>query len=303
MRRLQPIALATFMACAAVACAEQADAADASAGADAKTEAADASPDTDADVGPGFVPDTVGTVNLVMSNFAGPEVGCFAVLSDGPPIPGLELVAEQGDCAVWRRIEAGFCDPPCSDFCAPDGTCVPWPSPRSAGTIEVSGLSGPLAFEPTASGYRTVTSIDGDLFGPGASIGVEAPGDQVPGFSLSAKGVAPFDDAIESITLEDGADALVTWTAASSGRIQLALRLGWHGGPFTDLLLCETDDVGSLVIPGELISQFPYFEGGLFQVPSSMGRFQRDFVATPDGEVELFVGSMVYVDFMHAFPE
>jgi len=125
--------------------------------------------------------------------------------------------------------------------------------------ISVTGLLGPLSFQPTGSTYRTETSIEGPLFAPGAAIAVTAPGDEVPGFSVSAVGVVPFDEEIDLITIEDDVDTEVTWTAASSGRVQLALRLGWHGGPCTDMILCEADDTaGSLVIAGELVTQFPY---------------------------------------------
>ncbi len=302
---MRPHALLAPALLVAAACGESAPAFDAGPDVDGDIGAPDSSAGGDAGSSEaGFVPDRVGVVNLVMSEFAGPDTGSFAALRDGPELPGLELVAAEGDCAYWKRVEEGFCEAPCTaGFCSPEGTCVPWPSNRSAGVIEVTGLRGSLSFAPTATGYRTDSSIDGDLFDPGASIHVEAPGDEVPGFSLSATGVAAFEDDLDYISLEDGVDAVITWTPASSGRIQLALRLGWHGAPFTDMLLCETDDVGSLVVPGSLISQFPYFEGGLFQVPSSMGRFDRAVADTPDGTVELFVGSMQYVGFMHPFPE
>lgn len=301
---MRPNALLAFALLGAAACGESAPAVDAGPDVDGATGAPDSSAGADAGSQEvGFVPDRVGIVNLVVSEFAGPDTGSFAALRDGPELPGLELVAEEGDCAYWKRVEEGFCETPCSGFCSPEGTCVPWPANRSAGFIAVTGLRGALGFEPTASGYQTESSIEGDLFDPGASIQVEAPGDEVPGFSLSATGVEPFEDEIDVISLEDGVDEVVSWTPASSGRIQLALRLGWHGAPFTDMLLCETEDVGSLVVPGSLISQFPYFEGGLFQVPSSMGRFDRAVVDTPDGTVELFVGSMQYIGFYHPFPE
>lgn len=301
--RVVKAAVAAFSVCAAAACGEPGGDVDASAAPDAYEGNADSAPAADAGAPRGYVPDAVGTVTLVMSDFAGPEAGCFAVLRDGPQVPGLELVAQEGACAIWRRLEAGFCESPCSGFCSPEGECVPWPVDRSAGTIAVTGLLGPLSFEPAENGYRTETSIEGDLFEPGAEISVQAPGHEVPGFSLSATAVGPFEEEVDFIAIEDDVDEVITWTPGSHGRFQVALRLGWHGGPFTDLLLCEGADVGSLTIPGSLIAQFPYFEGGLFQVPSSMGRFERDVVATPDGEVELFVGSMRYIGFMHAFPE
>jgi len=286
----------------AAACGEADSDLDASPDPDSAAAPSDAPLAPDAGSEPGFLPDGVGTIHLVDSDFAGPEVGSFAVLRDGAAVPGLELVAEHGQCAIWKRVESGFCESPCEGVCDAEGTCLPWPLDRNAGVITVTGLLGPLTFQPTDTGYRTDTALDESLFATGAAIGVDAPGDEVPGFSLSAVGVAPFDDEIDLITIEDDVDTEVTWTPASSGRVQLALRLGWHGGPFTDMILCEADDVGSLVISGELISQFPYFEGGLFQVPSSIGRFDRDVVTTPDGQVELFVGHMRYIGFMHPFP-
>jgi hypothetical protein len=48
-----------------------------------------------------------------------------------------------------------------------------------------------------------------------------------------------------------------------------------------------------VTVPASLVTQFPCFEGGLFQVPSSLTRFDRDVVDTGSGPVELFVGSGV----------
>jgi hypothetical protein len=88
--------------------------------------------------------------------------------------------------------------------------------------------------------------------------------------------------------------------ATGAPRIQLALRVGWHGAPYEMMLLCESPDDGELTIPRQLIAQLPAFGGvGLFPWPSSMTRFTRGVASTAAGPVELFVGSQANVSWSH----
>jgi hypothetical protein len=266
----------------------------------------DAAAVADAGAGEGeYRPDRKGIVSITEAAFAGPSVGLFATLRDGAEPLALELVARDRDCAVYHRPEAGFCDPLCEagSYCNASDQCVANPMQTSAGTIAVAGLIAPLSFVPGEVGY----SVDSDLsdsddyFTPGAAITASAPGDEVGAFSVAVAGVAPLVTSTTLVSLYDGSDAVVTWEGEDDGRVQLALRLGWHGGPTMELLLCETDDDGELTIPAALIAEFPYFEGGLFQVPSSLGRFARALV--PGADIEFFVGSMAYVGVAHYYPD
>ncbi len=256
-------------------------------------------------VGASFSPERKGKITITEAAFAGPAVGIFATLRDGAEPLALELVASDGDCAVYHRPEAGFCDPGCEagSYCNADDQCVANPAQVSAGTIAVSGLLAPVSFVPGEHGYSVDSDLshDDDYYTPGAVITASAPGAEVGGFSVDVVGVAPFVSSTTTVSLHDDTDAVVTWEGEGDGRVQLALRLGWHGGPTMDMLLCETVDDGELTIPGALITRFPYFEGGLFQVPSSFGRFARAVV--PGGDIELFVGSMIYIGVAHYYPE
>ena len=249
-----------------------------------------------ADAGPtDFRPDRVGFVNLVER---GGFMGVWAELHDRPGVPAPERLAADGDCAVWARPAPALCDPPCAaGFCAAPGACTPWPENRSAGVITVTGLTAPLRFVPGPYGYEPQPYPPEDLFAPGAAVTASAPGDTAAGFTVTATGVAPLAASVTSLALPGGVDAEVTWTSAGSGRIQLALVVGWHGAPFEAMLLCETADDGALTVPGGLVTRLPAPSSGLEQHSSSLTRFERAVTTTADGPVELLVGSQVFLSF------
>ena len=111
----------------------------------------------------------------------------------------------------------------------------------------------------------------------------------------------PLEAPFQNLTLVDGADTTVTWTAAASGprSIQIMLVVGWHGAPAEALLVCETDDDGSHTISGELVRQFPRASSSLEQHSSWLLRFDRSVVAAPAGPIEIVAGSQVSLYFSH----
>jgi hypothetical protein len=252
---------------------------------------------------PAFRTDFVGQILLLeLGDFDTGSV--FAFVNDGPELMPVELVDTAGDCSFYRRTMAVKCDAPCDGICPEADECLPYPQSVSAGTIEVTGLAQELAFQRMEGYYLPVPDVTGDLFEAGAEITATAAGDAVQAFSVAATGVAPLEADRVTLELEDDVDEIVTWTAAASGRIQLALRTGWHGAPYETQLLCETDDDGSLTIPGELITQMPPFGGvGLFPHPSTLSRFSRGVAETSVGPVELFATSQLYIDFTHNYDE
>jgi hypothetical protein len=208
------------------------------------------------------------------------------------------MIASAGDCAVWVHPGPALCEPSCSDgFCIDTNTCEPWPQFAPAGTITVTGLHEALSFVPGTYWYSPEPFPgSADLFATGAAITASAPGDVSEGFSLSATGVTPLEAAFPvTLEIEDNVDEQISWTAEQSGRIQLALLVGWHGAPFEAMLLCETEDDGSLTIPGSLIAQFPRASSGMEQHSSWLVRFDRSVEQTSAGPIELFVGSMVII--------
>lgn len=53
----------------------------------------------------------------------------------------------------------------------------------------------------------------------------------------------------------DGRAGDLTWDA-SDGRVQLGLRRGWHGAPYTAQVVCEVDDGGELTVPESLVDAY-----------------------------------------------
>lgn len=242
-----------------------------------------------------FHVDRVGVINLMEG---GSFLGVFASITDGPERPVPTVIASDGDCAVYRRPAPSLCEGSCDGVCE-DGVCRPWPATRSAGTITITGLRQALAFEPSSFGYAPSPPPPDELFADGATIGVSAAGAAVGGFSVELTGptqlVAPF----QNLTLVDGQPATVTWTAASSGRIQVSLVVGWHGAPWEAMLLCETADDGELIIPGALVSALPRASSGLESHVSNLTRFDRTSVLGPDGVIEVIAGSQTNLYFSH----
>ena len=246
--------------------------------------------------------DRVGLVNLVEGGVGGSAgwQSVYASIMNGPELPGVQKKAELGDCAVYVRSKSGFCSPPCpTGVCVEPGICQPWPEPASAGSIVVTGLTAPLTFVPTPYGYDPQPPPDQDLFEPGVSIRLQAPGDATPGFDVSLPAVASLVAPPMNFELRDGEDHSITWTAAGSGRVQLALLVGWHGRPWEAMLLCEAADDGELTIPGALVSELPPASNSLEQHGSTLTRFERALVDAPGGAIEIIVGSQHFVSFSH----
>ncbi len=252
----------------------------------------DADGDADTD-DPGYQPLRVGYINIV-ENWG--LFGLYAIIFNKHEVPPPTLLATAGDCTVWVHPDEAMCDPPCDNgFCIETNTCEDWPSFAGAGTISISGLLEPLEFVNETIWYMPEPYPTGDdYFEQGATITATAPGDENDGFSLSASGVAPLEtDLAESLEIQDEVDEIITWTPENSGRIQLVLLVGFHGAPYEGMLLCETEDDGSLTVPGYLISQLPHYHSGLQQYTSWLVRYDRDVDQTNAGPVELFIGSVV----------
>ncbi len=232
--------------------------------------------------------DRVGYVNVIEG---GAFLSVFAAIADGPERPVPTAIAVDGECAVYRRPAPTLCQPACDGVCEA-GACHPWPASLDVGTITVTGLKQPLAFVRGGFGYEpTPAPGTADLFDAGDPIAITAPGAAIGGFDVALTGVAELTAATQSLTLVDGQPADVTWTAAGSGRVQLALLVGWHGAPWEALLLCETADDGALTIPGALVAALPRASSGLESHTSTITRFTRKSVLAPAGVIEFVVGS------------
>ncbi len=265
----------------------------------------DAAPDAAplVDAGPDdYRADRIGAVRVLE------QASSWAELHDGPELPTPVRSQAEGDCAVYVRPAPALCEPACTDgVCVATGSaagqCEPWPARASAGPITVTGLRAaaqPFVFQPGDFGYTPPAAAPEDLFADDATLTIRAPGAATPGFEVTLGGVAPLVAPFQNLTLVDGEDASYTWTASSGGaRVQLALVVGWHGGPPRALLLCETDDDGALTVPGSLIAALPRDPTSMEQHPSTLIRFRRATVASSAGPIEVLVGSQQYVYFLH----
>jgi hypothetical protein len=184
----------------------------------------------------------------------------------------LSFVAEEGGCVV-STYAPGFCDACAWDqACSSDDVCVDWPTLASLGTITVTGIwPGDEVLEENANEHLyfrppgAATLQDGDL-DEGMEISVVAAGGDVEGFSASVNTVAELetgwaDDFV--LTLNDTEDAIVTWTAGSSGdRVRLVVTAAnqCHGCPYTGVMVCEGPDTGSMTIPKGIIKEMPMIE-------------------------------------------
>jgi hypothetical protein len=278
---------------------------------DGTDDGSDAAPGADGSVAraTGFVPNPAGTIHLVegITSEGTDPYRRGAFLRDGPDLPPATLLASEGDCEIWTHpVEPPLCDPPCEDgLCVADGECAPFPAPVDAGEITVTGLLEPLRFVPGKLGYTAEPPLpadDQDLFGDTASIAATAPGADAPAFSLSASGVVPLVPDLDlefdvTLVIEDGVDEVIRWEPESSGGVQLALQVGWHGAAYEALLVCEAEDeAGELVVPGSLISRFPDRVDPTGEAHYSwIARFSRDVAESEAGPIELLVAHRVLI--------
>lgn len=233
--------------------------------------------------------------------------GVYAALYDRTyeqPLPA--RVAAAGDCALYRRTNPscpGGCN--ANDVCIADNQCAPGARFASAGDITVTGLREPATLTPSPYGYVAPT-LPADFFADDAAIHVSAAGDVIPAFAADVGGVVPLVHQIagDFVELHDGEDETIRWTPEpGDARIQIALYLGWHGTPWTDLLICETADDGELVIPAATIDPMSYLDGAaLFQWPSWISRYRRAWVTTPVGDLEIIAASQAALGLIHPMP-
>jgi hypothetical protein len=289
---------------------------DGAAGLDASGDPADATPGPDADPSPRF-DEVIGTIALLeivdLTGEKGPRpyTTAFGQLFTSPPTRFHTEAMRDGACRLLT-FEAALCDPFCAGICLAGNECVPYPTYVSAGTITVQGLTEPLQLvaEPSFNFYNPASfPLPEDLFADDAEVLAEAPGDELPAFSIAARGVAPLAPGSfeRNLVLEDGADATVTWPAGrATDRVRLTLNTPnrAHGQPFDAIIECDAPDTGSVVIPQAIVEAFPATSGAGICVsidcpPSTLRRYARGAADVGDGEIELVVGSELMFGVLH----
>ena len=217
--------------------------------------------------------------------------------------------ASAGDCVLYEW-EPSLCEPACEGGLCHEGECLPFPELVSAGTLTVG--VGSERYEVAADAftfygptYREQLDEEPDA---GATVSVCAPGGQAGGFSAELRAVEPLSGALpddEVLEMVDGGDLEVTWDGSSDARVRLTLAADnqAHGLPWRAILVCDTEDDGSLTVPQELVESFPdvprppaenYACAGTDCPTSSLVRYRAALIDEPDLTVEVRAESAVH---------
>lgn len=168
-------------------------------------------------------------------------------------------VGKEGDCTLWQRKNP-FCDPSCKpgETCDQSGACVPYPLPKSVGSVAVTGLAKAVTM---ASQPYFDTEMPHPAFTPGAAITLEAQGADYPGFTLYGQGFAPIAIPKETWMLAKGQPLTLNWTPDTSAEfatVRVKINIDQHGNSPVELV-CDIKDTGSVTIPVTLIDQLVGF--------------------------------------------
>jgi hypothetical protein len=228
-----------------------------------------------------------------------------SIVEERPRFHRLEM--EEGSCRFWSW-SVQTCDD-CEGICDAEGSCVPYPTQLSAGTLTVSGLvDGSVTMAPSEYGYYPEQGFPDDLYEPGAAISASfAGGPDLMAFELEARGVDPIEiDLVDggselgdrdALRLEDGSDLTLSWAPARPGtRVLLEIKSEnqGHGLPIDALIECEGPDTGSLTVPRAMVEAFPlkgyaYICVGRDCPFSTLTRYTWDRASVSGVEVELRV--------------
>jgi hypothetical protein len=231
---------------------------------------------------------------------------------DGPPVPeyNFKEPTTAGDCKLYQ-VAHPFCSPACStgQKCignTESGTCATLPTAISMGTLTVNGLklasgsTDPFSLTPINNSYESAGSTDLDLnpCEPGDDVSVSGGSDDGPKFEVKSSCVERIKiTSTNPLPFEPDKDTTLTWEPPSvSGKSRVTARfdISHHGG-LGGIILCETEDDGSLEIDGSLISGLISFGTAGYPVVL-VTRVSSGKTPAGSGEVTLNVQSKVEND-------
>jgi hypothetical protein len=144
---------------------------------------------------------------------------------------------------VWKsEMDQGDCHlmvpPPCTSCTLPmvcDGmSCVQGPTPKSVGTVTITGLAAALTAMPIGDNKSYYTSISSDPpFTTGADITLQTAGGDYPAFTLRGRGVAPVMASDTPVQVRSGQPLTLTWTAPPAPvftKMAIEVDIAHHGG-------------------------------------------------------------------------
>lgn len=277
------------------------------------------SPATTPDGGPdgGATGPAIASVRILEDRWINPDDGqAFAssqvlgYVLDGPPLAWHHEEARAGACALLRYTPA-LCEPACTTgVCVRTDTCVAPPAFRGAGRMTVTGLTTAVTIDGPDGYYAPSAQLPDDLFGDAATVRVALAGGAVPGFDVTATGVAPLVAALGTkVTLVPHQDHTITWTPATGdARVRLTINANnaGHGAPYAAIIDCDVaDSAGQVTVPAALIDAFPATSAwtvcaGSDCPPSTLRRYHRATTAIAGGDAELIVGSQLSFGVDHA---
>ncbi|MFH1464039.1 MAG: hypothetical protein ABIO70_06620 [Pseudomonadota bacterium] len=222
--------------------------------------------------------------------------GCADMLGD----QGIfRVTVTEGECelAVLQSCSGGCpSDCPADTYCLGGEACVDAPVVGDAGTITLSGTSRTITLEKLTDVYGDTQQEPAELFEPGDTVTLEAPGADLPAFTATATGPAPLEATLPCETLPSpDEDFTITWTPSGEhgARVRWEMLQEVHlaMGP---RLRCETEDDGSLTIPASLMQAYLQSERQTYV----LSRYTRDQVEITAGhpldfEVRSSVGCII----------
>jgi len=209
--------------------------------------------------------------------------------------------AEDGECTLLRPPSL-FCNPGCEvgQTCAGDDLCVAQPGAIDLGPVTVSGLTAEVEMSARAPVF--FYTFRGDLphpgFAEGDPITLDGAGtDGIDPFSLRGGGIAPLVTDLDTVALDPGQPAAVTWAPPGlegPAQMRIELNIANHGGT-PARVECFTADDGAFEIPASLVDRL--LELGYSGFPSlALTRRTVDTVDLAPGCVELRVNSTTVLD-------
>jgi hypothetical protein len=225
-------------------------------------EADDSEPTT----GPDGDPDTIPLAGVcsMSADYGGFAVDALedystvsgAVNNGVVPMTVLEEIAVEGDCRALRRNNP-FCDPPCAsdETCDFDGSCVPYPLTQDLGTVDITGLVGPVSMEPVSPGYTYFdVSLGHPAYEPGVLVQLSTGETPWGPVTLHGVGVQQIEPTQDTWLVIEGQDLELGWTPPEGevrSHVALRINIDQHGTTPINLY-CSFEDDGTGVVPAAL---------------------------------------------------
>jgi hypothetical protein len=197
-------------------------------------------------------------------------------VADGPS-PALILwnpTMQEGDCRLLTP-QFPFCSVSCGGAaaCVADEVCLAYPNLYDIGIVTVTGVHPSegvpdVTMEPASGAYQTLDPLPFPPFQENEEIVLEAAGGDIPGFTITSRGIAPLVMSGDTPALARDQALDLEWTApgiAGASTIHVKLDISHHGG-FRGKIECDVVDTGSLSIPASLIN--PLLDLGVAGFPS-----------------------------------